>query len=437
MEKLLDIAKKKSDEAEIYYLSYHENKIDFENFSLTQLGNSIQSGYSLRIIKDGQIGFSYTKNLLDRNGLVENALSSLKGKVKAAFSFPKASALKKVTVYDESIEALANQRVIEDLKTLCGFMKKHLDEKGQLNIAAEFGSRSIKMLNTNGLSVEDQASFYLLYPNILFPNSYASMAHLINSTSYQTVSEVSLLMLVNLYNKALPEICIASGRLQVIFSPDVIHALMWRVNSGTNAKSIYEGISPVKDKVGRQIFNDKLTIFDDPHVGGRPDSRCFDDEGVPTTIYPLVEKGVLHGFYNNLDYAGKLGVKPTGHGFKTQMWGGEPISFKPMPSLTNEIVLPGDENINDMIRKVKRGVLIIGSLGAHSGNIPNGDFSIGLNPGLYIENGEIVGRVKDAMIAGNIYEVMKNIISIEDTVHEAPGGRFPAICFDDVMVSVG
>lgn len=48
-----------------------------------------------------------------------------------------------------------------------------------------------------------------------------------------------------------------------------------------------------------------------------------------------------------------------------------------------------------------------GALGAHSGNIPNGDFSIGLSPGLYVENGEIVGHVKDSMVAGNIYEVMK------------------------------
>ena len=82
-----------------------------------------------------------------------------------------------------------------------------------------------------------------------------------------------------------------------------------------------------------------------------------------------------------------------------------------------------------------RGVVICGALGAHSGNIPNGDFSIGLSPGLYVENGEIVGRLKDAMIAGNIYEVMKRIIGMEDTTHPAYTGYYPAVLLDDINVA--
>jgi PmbA protein len=61
--------------------------------------------------------------------------------------------------------------------------------------------------------------------------------------------------------------------------------------------------------------------------------------------------------------------------------------------------------------------------------------SIGLPPGLYIEGGEIVGHVKDAMVAGNIYETLKNVISIENTQHFGSGGRYPAVLVGDVNLA--
>lgn len=68
-------------------------------------------------------------------------------------------------------------------------------------------------------------------------------------------------------------------------------------------------------------------------------------------------------------------------------------------------------------------------------NAINGDFSIGLNPDLYIEDGEIVGRIKHEMVAGNIYDIMKRVSLIEDRIHRTKAGGFPAICFDDVKFS--
>ena len=88
-----------------------------------------------------------------------------------------------------------------------------------------------------------------------------------------------------------------------------------------------------------------------------------------------------------------------------------------------------------MIGSMDKGIILDGVMGAHSGNIPNGDYSVGVEPAFYVENGEIIGRVKDAMVAGNVYETLNNIVSIEDKVHESWGGRFPAILCDDVNVA--
>ena len=192
MEKLFDMARRKSDSAEIYSLRYRRNSMMFENSALTRIENTVQSGYCLRIIKDGYLGTSYTKNLLDREGLLENALSSLKGKVKGAFSFPKSSTCKKVKTYDESLNELTSQRVVQDLKAVCDFVGSRLKVKGQLNLTAEFGSKGIQIVNSEGLSYEDQSSAYILIPEILFPHSCASIRSLLNSTSYQSFPEQRL-----------------------------------------------------------------------------------------------------------------------------------------------------------------------------------------------------------------------------------------------------
>ena len=79
---------------------------------------------------------------------------------------------------------------------------------------------------------------------------------------------------------------------------------------------------------------------------------------------------------------------------------------------TNLIVegdsLPDDE----IIKGVKRGLYITGVMGAHTGNINQGEFSMNISSGFLIEDGVFKGKVKGAMIAGNIYELFKSIEAI-------------------------
>lgn len=72
----------------------------------------------------------------------------------------------------------------------------------------------------------------------------------------------------------------------------------------------------------------------------------------------------------------------------------------------------------------------------HSGNIPNGDYSVGVCPALYVEGGEIVGRVRDAMVAGNAWQTLQDVVAVGDTVQPTWGGRAPPILCDGVSVAV-
>ena len=139
---------------------------------------------------------------------------------------------------------------------------------------------------------------------------------------------------------------------------------------------------------------------------------------------------MLKNFYCDLSYARKLTLTPTGNGFRGD------ITSKPVPALEHLTIQPGDKSLPELLGMMKRGLIVAGAMGAHSGNILHGDYSIGLAPGIYVEDGVIVGRVKDAMIAGNVYETLRNVVAIDNRVCASYMGRFPAVLVDDVSVAL-
>jgi PmbA protein len=208
-----------------------------------------------------------------------------------------------------------------------------------------------------------------------------------------------------------------------------VYALVWRLARASNAKAAYEKVSPLADRIGEKLLSDNLTLADEPLNDAEPGARAFDDEGTPCRNHKLFDRGVFTGFYNDRFYARKTGTEPTGNGYRGD------ITAPPGPSLGHMAIAPGDKSLADLLKLMGRGVVVAGVMGAHSGNLMHGDYSIGLAPGLWVENGEIVGVVKDSMVAGNVYEDLKNVVAVGDTAQHAPMGRFPALLLDNVSFS--
>lgn len=434
VEKLMDIARKYCDEVEIYKLDYTTDSISFENGRLKDIESKIQSGISLRIIKDEKLGFAYTKNIIDPEEFVRNALNSLKGEVEVKFSFPTTKNPLQIYTYNPSIENLSNTSIVEECNRISEILAD--ETKTQINVGSEKNIVNIRIMNSSGTDISTKISSYSCYASAMYPSSYSSISRLIIDKSFKEFSQEDLEYIINLFNSSQREVKPKSGKMKVLFLSNTMYVLIWRLIYATSGKSIYERTSPLIDKLEEKIFDSSLTIYDDPLNDNYPNARSFDDEGVLCTYFPIVENGILKNFYFDLYYGTKMGKDSTGHGFKTTQWGGEVIGIRPNPSLEHLFIKPGDKSFFDILKSIDKGIIVANALGAHSGNIPNGDFSIGLSPGLYVENGEIVGHVKDAMVAGNIYEVMKNVISIENKVYPFIMGTFPSILFGDVNVVV-
>jgi len=433
MERLLKKAMKHCDQAEVYSLEQTVDQITFQNMKLQDIDSQIQSGISLRIIKNGILGFAYTKNLGNRDELLNNALNSLKGNVKARFRLPKTMKVMKLATYDPTIEHLTTNTVVDECKKVTKYLKSNT--KGQININAGRACSEIRLLNNTGTNLSARFSTYFLATALLYPGSYAAIRRLFTSKSFVETPRDHLDQIKDTYNSALDVITVPGGPMKVMFLPEALYVFLWRIQSGTSGRAVHEKQSPLATKIGKKICDRTITLFNDPFDDRQPHARAFDDEGTPCSRFPIIENGVLKNFYYDLDYASKMKVDPTGHGFKSTRWGGEAISLKPNPTMEHLWIKPGKDTFPHMLERMDRGVIVVYGLGAHSGNIPNGDFSIGLSPGLYVEKGKIKGRIKNAMVAGNVYDIMKNVITIENTVRPAFGGTFPSVLFDNVNVA--
>lgn len=433
MEELLEMASRVFDQAEIYSLEEVADGVSFENAKLKEIDSTNQYGLSLRVIKDGKLGFAYTKNLTDREELLQNTMDSLKGGVEGHFDFPFTEKVRSLETYDASVESLHNTTLVEECQRVCEQITPHA--KGQVNVSAYRAIIQKRIMNSRGTDLSSRTSSYSLATDILFPGSYSAIHRRVIKKKFVKMPKDTLQLLIDLYNQAETEAKPKAGKMAALFLPETLYTLIWRLQSASNGKNIYQKISPLIARMNDEILDKQLTIYDDPLDDRVPWARSFDDEGVPCQSLPVVEKGILKNFYYDLFYGKKMGTSSTGHGYKSAMWGGETVSFKPFPSLSHLFIQPGKQSLSEMIASMKKGVIVAGALGAHSGNILNGDYSVGLAPGLYVENGHVVGHVKDAMVAGNIFDTMKRVVEIENEQHPGSGGMFPAILFEEVNVA--
>jgi len=433
LEKLLELAAKSADQAEIFALGEDFTTLGMENSELKGASSSLLSGVSLRVVKNGRIGMSYSRSLSDPRTLLNMALGALGGGSEFPCRFPCALFRKSPKTHDSGISKLTAAKMAAEGVRVCKALK---DAGGQVNVdGIEAGTSTIRVLNSSGADLAARSSAYWLSASVLMPGSYSSVGTLTLGRNFVKTPDASLKRIKWLYKAAQRIARPPSGRIKVLFLPETMYALMWRLSSALSAKNVFHKQSPLADRLGQKVFSQMLSIYDDPLDDSGPGARGFDDEGTVCKKLALVERGAVKNFFSDLYYAHKLEMKPTGHGYRTTMFEGDALALKPVPAARHLNMKPGSSSFDDMIAKMDRGVIVCGMLGAHSGNIVNGDFSVGLSPGIYVENGEPAGGIKDALITGNIYETLKNVVAVEDSACRVRGGVFPAVLVDGISLS--
>jgi PmbA protein len=220
------------------------------------------------------------------------------------------------------------------------------------------------------------------------------------------------------------------GKLPVIFTPlGVASTLLMPIAMAVNGKTVLQGASPLGHRKGEQVFDKRLSIRDDPMIEYRPGSRFCDDEGVPSQRTPLIAKGMVANFLYDLQTAALAGTKSTGSGSRS-------LASLPSPSLSAIVIEEGDTSFEDMLADIKDGLVVEELMGASMGNVLGGDFSGNVLLGYRVNNGKLVGRVKDTMVTGNIYEALKEVKAVGNKARWVGGVVLtPHICCPSLAVS--
>lgn len=179
--------------------------------------------------------------------------------------------------------------------------------------------------------------------------------------------------------------------------------MLWNtIQAALNGKRVLEKASPWTDHLGQSIVSAALTLYQDPEAG--PFSCPFDDEGTPSQPLVFIQKGILQHFYSDRTVARLLGTSTTGNGFRPG------LGSYPTPGLFNLLIQPGKGSLSDLINQLDEGLIVDQMLGG--GGSISGDFSINVDLGYRVKNGQVVGRVKDTMVAGNVYTALKQLVAL-------------------------
>jgi PmbA protein len=404
---VLRSARKVAEQAEVFSASARATTIQFEANELKQVQTRESSSIALRIFRVGRIGFAIARGGGGWEALVDMAVETSQFGSPANFQFPSSQDYSKVRIFDPKVEEIAMERMVESGKELIAKIRGHTPDI-LCDVQVTRGTSSISLINSQGGEGEYARSFFSLGlegilvrdTDILFVGDSESSCRP-DFIGIDVLADRVIWQLEMAKKKA----TVSTKLLPIIFTPHgVVSALVSPLVLAFNGKSVLEGASPLKDKLGGQGFDKKLSLWDDATVAYGVGSYPFDDEGVPSQRLPLVANGVVVNFLYDLQTAALAGTQSTGNGRRA---GGFPS-----PAISSLILGGGDVSFPAMVEDIKEGLIVEQVMGAEQGNLLSGDFGGNVLLGYKVENGEIVGRVKDTMIAGNVYQVLKELLGV-------------------------
>ncbi|MBI1885606.1 MAG: TldD/PmbA family protein [Chloroflexi bacterium] len=420
-----------AEQAEVFAAETEETPVLFEANRLKQVNRRQTSGLALRVVKDGRIGFAATTRADGVDELVAAALEAAPFGPEAKFDFPPSDTYPSVDVFDPAVDEVSVDRMAHLGQSLIDALRREEAElvcEGRVRKAVQ----TVTCLNSSGGRFSYRRSVFTVSvggtlvrgTDMLFVGDGDSSCRPLLDTKAIEESVARQLRYARTTAAA------PSGEVPVIFTPlGVAGALVAPLVMAFSGRTVYQGQSPLVGCLGKEMYDRRCSLWDDATVPFRPPSRICDDEGVSSRRLALVEDGVVRSFLYDLQTAGLAGATSTGSA-------GRSGSGPPAVSPSCLVVAEGDTPLADMLKDVKEGLLVEELMGAGQGNVLGGDFSGNVLLGYKIERGEVVGRVKDAVVAGNVHRALRDLVAIGSEARWVGGALYtPPLYFPRLSVA--
>jgi PmbA protein len=423
-EKLLDLALLHGAEAaEVLQSNSQSRPVFFEANRLKQLESSSASGTALRLWVNGRPGLVVAYGNVEPEPIVEKAIAL------SALNDPEPIDITAGTTqrYPDMGQTVPVEQLIKWGQQVIDRIRYTYPEV-LCEVEMECDIETTRILNTRGLDCS--------YSDTTL-SGYAS-AEWIRGDDFLSVSDGQTrrdaLDVTSLADQILQRLAwaehsatVASGRLPVLFTAKAADMLWGTLQSALSGKRVLERSSPWSDGLGQQMTSSAITLFQDPDSG--PFSCPFDDEGTPTQRLVFIDQGVLTLFYCDRAVGRQLGGGSTGNGFRPG------LGSYPTPSLYNTLIQPGQQSLAQLMATLDHGILVDQILGGGAGI--SGDFSVNIDLGYYIRQGEILGRVKDTMVAGNVYAALKDNLMLGNDADWNGSCYTPSVLVDGLSATSG
>ena len=400
-EQLIDLALRSgAQHAEVYQSRSLARPVFFEANRLKQLESSQAEGVALRLWRDGRPGLTVAYGPVEPQALVDRAIAMTQLNEPEPVELADA----RTEHYPDLGEAVPVEELVEMGK---GAIAQIRDAYPEVLCTAEWEceEETTRLLNSNGLDCyyTDTTLSCFLAAEWVRGEDFLNVADGQTERGKLDPDKVVQSILQRL-NWAKENVSPPRRRVPILLTAKAADLLWDTVQAALNGRQVLEKASPWSDRLGEVVMADPLTLSQQPDIG--PYSCPFDDEGTPTQPLLLIREGRLQQFYGDRTTGRLLGTGTTGNGFRPGM------GSYPTPGLVNLLIQPGKGSLCDLIRQLDDGLVVDQLLGGGAGI--SGEFSVNVELGYRVQKGQITGRVKDTMIAGNVYTVLKQLVALGD-----------------------
>ena len=403
-------------EYELYYEAGSSINVDTFQHSINEFSSSTVGGVCFRCIVGGKMGYASTEAL--------NAEQAKAIVAKAADSAAILEAEEQVFLGEGGQEYEPLEIKTFDLPSTEALIEKVLDAQEKIYAADPMvidgcqangfiGRNEIAIYNSKGLDLEyKNNSSGLLIVGVVSDGKEMANNYEFKLGKLDTIdSEALAKKAVDGAKQKLGGEPAPTGQYPVIFNADAMSSLLGVYSSVFSSEAAQKGLSRLGDSEGQIIAAPMVTLVDDPFHPENPEPINFDAEGSPTHKKNVIEKGELKTLLYNLKTAAVAGKKTTGNASKAGY--DSAVGLRPFTMYLEN----GDISEEELLAKAGNGVYITSLGGLHAGADPiSGDFSL-QSAGFMIRDGQKAEYVKSFTVAGNFYDLLKNITALANNCH--------------------
>jgi len=401
------------DVADIYFQTSHFESWVMEGGLIKEGNHSIEQGAGVRAVIGEKTGFAYSDRL--ELPLLLEAAENVKTILRQGQQHSvKLAAKNHPTRYYPSnnpLNSLTESEKIDFLHQVEGYARKLDPRIEEVIVSLVAVQEHILVANQNGQLSADIRPLVRMNVSVIVADNgrreQASMGggarsdyryFLAEGRAFAYCQEAVRQAIVNLGARAAP-----AGTMPVVLGPGWPGILLHEaIGHGLEGDFNRKGTSAFSGRIGDRVASPLCTIVDDGTLPGRRGSLNIDDEGTPTQQTILIENGILKGYMQDQLNARLMKTQPTGNGRR------ESYAHLPMPRMTNTYMLPGQDDPNEIIQSVSKGLYAKNFAGGQV-DITSGKFVFTASEAYLIENGKITYPVKGVTLIGNGPDVLTKV----------------------------